>query len=153
MSAPRFQLSDELLRRFTASLRSAQLYSRGHPIIGRNLESLSNAIQLLHGLEPSIVISLVGDAVIVDDLPMAKAETLGPLARRLQQIGVERISFERGVTAEELGGFIDAVTEVERQTPEEAAAFPIFPHVRVGRVTVEQRLEGSLADMATIKRL
>jgi len=28
-----------------------------------------------------------------------------------------------------------------------------MPHIRVGRVTVEQRVEGSLTDMATIKRL
>jgi len=153
-TAPRFQLSDELLRRFAASLRSAQLYSKGHPIIGRNLESLANAIQLLHGFEPSVIIGLVGDEVIVDDMPMAKADTLGPLVRRLQQIGLERITFDRGVTHDELGAFIEAVTDVERQTPEEAAAtFPSFPHIRVGRVTVEQRVEGSLADMATIKRL
>jgi putative nucleotidyltransferase with HDIG domain len=154
MTAPRFQLSDELLRRFAASLRSAQLYSKGHPIIMRNLESLSAAIQMLHSLAPTIVVGLVGDEVIVDDMPMAKAETLGPLVRRLQQNGVERIVFEVGVTPDELGGFIEAVTEIERQTPEEAAAaFPSFPHIRVGRVTVEQRLESSLADMATIKRL
>ncbi len=154
MSAPRFQLSDELLRRFAASLRSAQLYSKGHPIIGRNLESLSAAIQLLHGLESSIVIGLVGDEVIVDDMPMAKAETLGPLVRRLQQTGVERITIDRGVTLDELSGFIEAVTDVEKQDPEKAAAaFPAFAHIRVGRVTVEQRVEGNLADMATIKRL
>src|SRR5918996_5755205 len=98
MSTPRFQLADELLRRFAASLRSVQLYSKGHPIIHRNLESLSAAIQLLHGLEPSIVIGLVGGEVIVDDLPIAKAETLGPLVRRLQQRGVERNTFDRGGT-------------------------------------------------------
>jgi putative nucleotidyltransferase with HDIG domain len=46
------------------------------------------------------------------------------------------------------------VTNVEVLDPEEAAAaFPTLPHIRVGRVTVEQRIEGSLADMATIKRL
>ena len=28
-----------------------------------------------------------------------------------------------------------------------------MPHIRVGRVTIEQRVEGSLTDMATIKRL
>jgi len=157
MTAPRFQLSDELLRRFAASLRSAQLYSKGHPIITRNLESLSAAIQLLHGLESSIVIGLVGDEVIVDDMPMAKADTLGPLIRRLQQIGVERITIDRGVTVDELNGFIEAVTNVERQEPtadeDEADVLPSFPHIRVGRVTVEQRVEGNLADMATIKRL
>ena len=31
MTAPRFQLADELLRRFAAALRSAQLYSQGAP--------------------------------------------------------------------------------------------------------------------------
>ena len=49
------------------SLRSAQLYSKGHPIITRNLESLSAAFQLLHTQQPSVVIGLVGDEVIVDD--------------------------------------------------------------------------------------
>ena len=34
-----------------------------------------------------------------------------------------------------------------------APAFPALPHIRVGRVTVEQRVEGSLTDMATFKRL
>jgi putative nucleotidyltransferase with HDIG domain len=153
MSAPRFQMADELLRRFAASLRSAQLYSKGHPIITRNLESLSGAFQLLHGLQPAVVIGLVGDEVIVDDMPMAKADTLGPLIRRLQQSGVERITVERGVTAEEVAAFIDAVTSVDPITEGDAAPFPPIPHIRVGRVTIGQRVAGDLSDMATIKRL
>ena len=113
MTAPRFQLADELLRRVTASLRSAQLYSPGHPIIGRNLESLSTAFQTLHGLQPTVVIGIVGDEVIVDDMPMARADTLGPMIRRLQQSGVERITIDRGVTIEEITTFIDAVTTID----------------------------------------
>src|SRR3954468_12713810 len=157
MTAPRFQLADELLRRFAASLRSCQLYSPGHPIIGRNLESLSGAFQLLHGLQRSIVIGLVGDEVIVDDMPMAKADTLGPFVRRLQQSGVERITIERGVTVDEITTFIDALTTIDVRNVgadgEPSEVFPTMPHIRVGRVTVEQRVEGSLTDMATIKRL
>ena len=153
MTAPRFQLADEVLRRFAASLRSAQLYSPGHPIIGRNLESLSSAFQLLHSLQSSVVIGLVGDEVIVDDMPMAKADTLGPLVRRLQQSGVERITVDRGVTAEEIATFVDAVTTIDARNGEGAEAYPMMAHIRVGRVMVEQRVEGSLTDMATIKRL
>jgi putative nucleotidyltransferase with HDIG domain len=156
VSAPRSQLADELLRRLAASVRSSQLYSKGHPIISRNLETLSGAFQLLHSLQPAIVIGLVGDEVIVDDLPMAKADTLGPFVRRLQQSGVERITIDRGVTTEEITTFIDAVTTIDARNYAEgdgAGAFPVMPHVRVGRVTVEQRVEGSLTDMATIKRL
>jgi putative nucleotidyltransferase with HDIG domain len=153
MNAPRFQLADELLRRLAASLRSAQLYSAGHPIIGRNLDSLSAAFQMLHGLQPTVTIGLVGDEVIVDDMPMAKADTLGPFVRRLQQAGVERMSVDRGVTLEEIAAFLAAITTIDARDGDAARTFPVLPHIRVGRVTVDQRIEGSLTDMATIKRL
>ena len=153
MSAPRFQLADELLRRFSASLRSAQLYSPGHPIIGRNLEALSAAFQMLHGLQPTVTIGLVGEEVIVDDMPMAKADTFGPLVRRLQQAGVERITVDRGVTVDEITEFLKAITAIDARDGDAGSNFPSIPHIRVGRVTVEQRVEGSLTDMATIKRL
>jgi putative nucleotidyltransferase with HDIG domain len=153
MSAPRFQLADELLRRLAASLRSAQLYSAGHPIIGRNLDSLSAAFQMLHGLQPTVTIGLVGDEVIVDDMPMAKADTLGPFVRRLQQAGVERMTVDRGVTLDEITSFLAAITTIDARDGDAARTFPVLPHIRVGRVAVDQRIEGSLTDMATIKRL
>jgi putative nucleotidyltransferase with HDIG domain len=154
VSTPRFQLADELVRRFAAALRSTQLYSKGHPIIGSNLAALSAAVQLLHSFEPAIVVGLVGDEVIVDDVPVANAETMGPLVRRLQQSGVERITIDRGVTLDELTAFIYAVVEAvpgpgDPSTP----IMPKLAHIRVGRVSVEQKVEDSLGDMATIKRL
>ena len=153
MSAPRFQHADELLRRLAASLRSAQLYSPGHPIIGRNLDSLSAAFQMMHGLQPTVTIGLVGDEIIVDDMPMAKADTLGPFVRRLQQAGVERMTVDRGVTLDEITAFLAAITTIDARDGDAARTFPALPHIRVGRVTVDQRIEGSLTDMATIKRL
>ncbi|HEV8210600.1 MAG TPA: HD-GYP domain-containing protein [Vicinamibacterales bacterium] len=153
MTAPRFQLADEILRRLAASLRSAQLYSPGHPIIARNLESLANAVQLIHDQQPAVTIGLVGEEVIVDDMPMARADTFGPFVRRLQQAGVERIVIERGVTIEEMTEFLAAVTTIDARDQEAAGTFPAIPHIRVGRVTIEQRVEGSLTDMATIRRL
>src|SRR5579862_2016337 len=155
VSAPRFQLADELLRRFAAAVRSAQLYSKGHTIINRNIEALGSAIQGLHALGPSIVIGLVGEEIIVDDMPLAKADTLGPFVRRLQQNNVERITIERGVTNEEIATFIEAVTAADARDNEEAAesTIPTLPHIRVGRVTVEERIEGDLNDIAAIKRL
>jgi len=151
---PRLQLADELLRRFAATLRSAQLYSKGHPIIARNLESLATALQLLQSLQPSVVVGLVADEVIVDDMPMAKADTMGSLVRRLQTAVVERITIDRGVTMDELVLFVEAFTSVEQDHAiDRPSAFPPMAHVRVGRVTIGQRVEGSATDMATIKRL
>jgi len=149
---PRAQLADELLRRFAASLRSGQLYSKSHPIIVRNLAALSAAVQLLHALEPTIVIGIVGDEIVVDDTPISKAENLASVSRRLKQIGVERVTIDRGVTSEEIATFVEAVTTLERRPDGEPAPFPTLPHIRVGRVTVQQKIEGSV-DMAAFKRL
>ena len=154
MTAPRAQLADELLRRLAAALKSGQLYSPGHPIIARNIDGLSAAVQLLHGLGPTVVIGIIGDEVVVDDTPVAKADAVGPLIRRLQQSGVERIAINRGVTREEISAFLDAVNALESRGNREAqTALPDFAHIRVGRITIEQRAEGSLADMAAIKGL
>src|SRR5215467_4446898 len=151
---PRFQLADEPLRRFAAAMRSSQLYSPGHPIITRNMTSLSAAMQLLHGLERTIVIGVVGDEVIVDDTPIAKADALGTLVRRLQHVGIERISIDRGVTPEEIADLIQGVNTLERRDNlEEPFEFPQLAHIRVGRVAVDQRVESDLQDMATIRRL
>jgi putative nucleotidyltransferase with HDIG domain len=108
---------------------------------------------MMHGLQPTVTIGLVGEEVIVDDMPMARADMLGPFVRRLQQAGVERITIDRGVTLEEITGFLAAITTIDARQGDAAETFPALAHIRVGRVTVDQRVEGSLTDMATIKRL
>jgi putative nucleotidyltransferase with HDIG domain len=153
MAPPRFQVADEMLRRLAAALRSAQLYSKGHPIIAGNLTSLSAALQLLHSLQSVTVIGLVGDEIIVDDMPIAKADALGTPIRRLQRLGLERISFERGITLEEVAEFVEAVTALDRAAGGEAPPFPTIKHVRVGRVRVEHRTETDVADMAALRRM
>jgi len=151
--APRSQLAVELVRRLGATLRSTQLYSRSHPIIARNLESLSTAVQLLHGLNPSVVIGMVGDEIIVDDLPLPKGENHAGMVRRLKQIGIERVTIERGVTVEELSTFVVAVTSIEVPADGQPPGLPPLAHIRVGRVSVDERTDGGTADMAAFKRL
>ncbi|HEX3702488.1 MAG TPA: HD-GYP domain-containing protein [Vicinamibacterales bacterium] len=153
MTTSRALLADELMRRFAAAVRSTQLYSQGHPIIGRNLDALATATQTVHGLQPAIVIGFVGDEVIVDEVPIARADTLAPLIRRLQQSGVERITLERGVARDDLATFVYALVNATPDASGQPPPLPTLPHIRVGRVSVASRSEGSLADMATIKRL
>jgi putative nucleotidyltransferase with HDIG domain len=154
VTTPRVQLADEFLRRLAATLRSGQLYSRGHPIISRNLEALSAAIQLLHGLDPTVVIGIIGDEVVVGDTPMAKADAVGPLIRHLQESGVERIVIDRGVSRDEIMSLVDALSAAaQREGTESPVASLSLPHIRVGRVTVEQRVNEDLSDMATIRRM
>jgi putative nucleotidyltransferase with HDIG domain len=141
-------MAEELLRRLAASLRAGQLYSRGHPIIARTLESVARAIEALHAVSPSVVIGIVDDEVIVDEIPVARAEGLGALVRRLRQIGIERITIDRGVTPDEIAALADAVS-----SGADSASFPALPHVRVGRVHIGESVASGPDDMATFRRL
>ena len=146
----RSQLGEELLRRLTASLRASQLYSKGHPIITRNLDGLSRAIEAFHEVTPALVVGIVEDQVIVDETPVPRAG-LESLVRRLKQIGVERITIDKGVAASEIA----TLSEVVGTAPPEGniASFPTLPHIRVGRVTVYERTDRDRADLATFRRM
>ena len=82
----RYQLSDELLRRFGASLRGIQLYAPSHPIVARNLEALGEALRTLHQHEPVVVIGILAGEMIVGDLPMTKAADDGRISSSVRSL-------------------------------------------------------------------
>ena len=152
-------LLEELIRRFASAVRGSQLYSPDHPLVGRNIEALREAIAQLHGEHPAITIGLVGKEVVVADTPLARASsTMGELISRLKANKIERITFEKGVTAAELTDFTRALGALSPR-PEPNAEPPEtrwnFPHVRVGRISADEeaRTDGISSDMETIRRL
>jgi len=151
--APRAQVADELMRSFAAAVRSAQLYSKGHTLIARNINALANIVQQIHSTEPAVVIGMVGDKLIVNDVPVAKADTLTGLLKRLKQISVERVTMDRGVTSDEIMQMVFTIVTVEPRADGEPPQFSNMPHIRAGRITTGQKTEStSKTDMATFKR-
>jgi hypothetical protein len=147
----RAHLSDDLLRRFGASLRGIQLYSPSHPIVARNLEGLAEALRALHVHETSVVIGIVGGELIVGDLPMTKASaSMGELIRRFGAMGIERITIERHVTLDELKAFAGKFGQLEKTLSgdalKEAAAQLDSPTIRVGRVTIDEKVPEEKVD-------
>ncbi len=140
---------DEVLRRFASGVRAGQLYSREHPLLSRNVEGLLAAIKPLHQLAPSLTIGIVSAQFIVADTPMPKASaSMGELIKRLKDQGIERITLERGLTVDEVLGFMLSVGG--KSLPDA----PAWPHLRLGRITAdEHRSDGVAGDMAAIRRL
>src|SRR5881296_461066 len=130
----RSRVVDDLIRKLAAALRGAQLYSPDHPIVTRSIGALAEALMQIHASAPSIAIGIVGEELVVGDVPVPRAaENMGELMRRLQQAGIERIVIDR----------VDEVT----------AALGKLPHIRVGRLQVEERVDAGVGDMATMRRL
>ena len=151
MSAtPRAKIAEELARRFAAALRGAQLYAPEHPLVKRNVGALAETITVALAANPSVTIGIVEDDLVVGDVPVPRAaDTMGELMRRLQQAGIERIVIENGVDTEEITELVQCVAHADRGS---SPATPRLKHIRVGKLQVEQRVEGT-GDMATFQRL
>jgi putative nucleotidyltransferase with HDIG domain len=152
-SVQRAKLGDELVRRLAAALRGAQLYAPGHPLVTRNITALSDTLAVVHASVSSIAIGIVGEELVVGDIPMPKAaETMGELMRRLQQAGIERIVIDRGVEPSELEQLVQTLGRSD-SAKDPSNALARLPHIRVGRLQVEERVEAGVGDVATFRRL
>ena len=154
----RAQLSDELVRRFGASLRGIQLYSPTHPIVARNLDGLAEALRALHQHDASVVIGMVGGELIVGDVPMTKASaSMSELLRRFGAMGIERITIEHRVTLDELKAFAGKFGQLEKthsgDALKESAAQLESANIRVGRVSLEEQVPEEKTDASTIRKM
>ena len=153
-SMPRAKLADELVRRLAAALRGVQLYATGHPLVTRNLTALNDTLTMIHASAASIAVGIVGEQLVVGDIPVPRAaETMGELMRRLQQAGIERIVIDRGVQMPELLLLVQTLGRSDAGGKEAAAALARLSHIRVGRLSVEERVDAGAGDVATFRRL
>jgi putative nucleotidyltransferase with HDIG domain len=149
----RARVAEEILRRLAAALRGAQLYAPGHPLVTRSIASLTDTLTLAHASAHSLTIGIIGDELVVGDTPVPRAaETMGELMRRLQQAGIERIVIDRGVQAQEITQLVQTVAKADG-SGDATAALARLPHIRVGRLQVEKRVDAAAGDVATFQRL
>jgi putative nucleotidyltransferase with HDIG domain len=147
----RARFADDLVRKLAASIRSAQLYAAGHPIVVRSITALVESLAVIHASAPSLAIGIVGEDLVVGEIPVPRAaENMGELMRRLQLAGVERIAIDRGVEATELTQLIQGLAAAD---PNRASGLTGLKHIRVGRLQVEERVDAPAGDIATFKRL
>ncbi len=157
----RQRLAEETVRRFAAAVRSAQLYAPGHPLVLRSLGALTDALGQLLGDQASTTIGLLGQEIVVGDTPLGKRDAYSELIKRLQSLGIERIALERGVIPDEVQRLVSTVAHPERKpgqaaagaaSPDVTAALHL-PHIKVGRISLDERVDTTSADVATIRRL
>jgi len=148
----RARLADDLLRRLAAAIRGAQLYAPGHPLVTRSITSLLETLATAHQHMPSVTIGIVGEDLVVGDIPIREAAaTMGELMRRVQQAGIERIVIDRGVQSDEIMRLVETVSRSE--SGDQTAALSHLPHIRVGRLQVDEQTEAGVGDIATFRRL
>jgi putative nucleotidyltransferase with HDIG domain len=146
------KIAEELLRRFAAALRAVQLYAPGHPLVARSITAFGETLATIHTTAPSIAIGVVGDELVVGDIPVPRAaETMGRLMRQLHDAGIERVVIDRGVQHPELAQLAQALGG--REAKDATKTLGRLTHIRVGRLQVEQPTDVPQGDVATYRRL
>ena len=161
--ARRLRNAEEAVRRFAAAIRAAQLYTPAHPLVDRSLGAFDEAVAQLVADQPSVTIGVLDEEIVVGDSPIPKAaDNYGELIRRLHSLGIERITFERGVTKDTLSTLVTTIAHPERRPGAQSsgaepsdplATLQELPRIRVGRIQLDERIRTSAADVATIRKL
>jgi putative nucleotidyltransferase with HDIG domain len=159
-AARRLRVSEGFVRRFAAAVRSAQLYAPGHPLVQRSLDTFSESLSQLLADQPIVALGLIEREIVVGDTPLARGtDTFAELIRRLEALGIQRIAFERDVTPEALNTLVWTLANPERSAgkqtsqTEALASLQTLPRLSVGRISLDERVDTSAADVATIRRL
>ena len=131
---------DDLVRRLAAAIRSATLYSPGHPLVQRGIEALTALFTSIAQKADPIVIGFIGDEVVVNGtrLPKSAAALVG-FARDMREREIEKITVHRGLTKEELRTFIF-------ELPDRRSAVPLTTRLQqkgvsrvvIGRLTIDK---------------
>jgi putative nucleotidyltransferase with HDIG domain len=131
--------ADELVRRLAAALRGTELYSPTHPLVQRAIDALATGATDALSAAPAIVIGFIGDEVVVDStrLPKGTASLVG-FARDLRERQIEKITFSRGLTKDEIRAFV--MTLSDRKSPVPIADRLIqkgVRHVALGKIVID----------------
>ena len=150
----RVAIYEELLRRFASGARAAQLYAADHPLLGRNVEGLLAGLKTLHQTSPAVTVGIVDHEFVVADTPLPKASSgMKDLIDKLLANKIERLSFDRGVAAEEIVDLMLGVAKLSTKAVGQPPAWT-FPHIKVGRIRSEEPAKDGIAsDMAAIRQL
>ena len=110
------QRAEEIVRRLAAAMRGAELYAPNHPLVLRSVDTLATgALQALQA-SPTVVVGFIGEEVVVNSvrLPRGSAALVG-FARDLREREIEKITFTRGLTRDDVRGLM--TTLADRQSP------------------------------------
>jgi putative nucleotidyltransferase with HDIG domain len=132
---------EDLVRRLAAAIRATELYAPTHPLVKRSVEALLTACHESLQSSPHVVIGFIGDEIVIDDARMstrASAALVG-LVRSLREREIEKITFGRGLTGEDVRLLLEGIRD--RQLIQPLPDWLLSRGVRrvtVGRLTIEE---------------
>ena len=137
MEALDFQkTAGQAIAQLTAAVQNAGIYPEGHPQVLSYLREAHRLLAVLAGQRREITLLLIGGSLMVDKRPLTAAGACeAACIQVLRNNDIERITFHKGLSLEELGGF------VRRLSAGSASAPPRGHAIKVGKLEMKDRRE------------
>ena len=143
------QSIEDSLRRLVSSLQLARIYPLEHPKFREALDAAYASLQELLRQKEELVVGIVGEELAVEnEIFFDLSRTLKPMIQHLKERKIERISFRRQLSREELSGFIEFLAVNKEQAGQDAQDFLAKKDIRNISVT---KLKGSSPEPAGIR--
>jgi len=129
---------EELVRRFSATIRSTELYAVTHPLVQRSAAALVSACHSFLGGGRTVKKSILDSEVVVNDFRLPKGATYAGLVRNMRDRQIEKITFSHGVEDSDIRALMDEFADRDSKRPigDRLIARGI-KRIAVGRVAVE----------------
>lgn len=112
---------EDSLRSLVSSLQLARIYPMEHPKFREALETAYASLISLLSQRDELVVGIVGEELAVDkEIFFELSRTLKPMIQHLKERNVERITFRRALSRQELAGFIEFLTAAKEQAGADA---------------------------------
>lgn len=122
----------ELISHIMTALSNCSLYSKEHSAVYRLAERSVGVLEELYK-EDNFSLAVLGETLIVNDAPLTlKSVHINGFINKLLRKGIQKIVITKGVTAEELKGFIAEMALRDKMSE-------IYPHIATGVVEVKQK--------------
>jgi len=132
-------LREDLVRRLSAAIRAGELYASTHPLVQRSIDTLLGSLTKNLQTSRNAVVGFLGNDIVVNDLRLGKfsAQLVG-FVRDMHEREIEKISFDQGVTRDELKTLVEVFAD-RRSTvplPDRLLAKGVR-RITIGKITIE----------------
>jgi putative nucleotidyltransferase with HDIG domain len=146
--------AQDLVRRLAGALRGTDLYAPTHPLVQRSIDALcAGATEALQS-NRQIVLGLIGNEIVVDGARLTRGTAaLVGFVRDLRHRQIEKVTFSRGLTREEVRAFVSILADRKSSVPiPDQLTERGIRNIAVGRVAVEEA-DGQQVGIAAAQRV
>ncbi|MCX7726309.1 MAG: hypothetical protein N2053_05625 [Chitinispirillaceae bacterium] len=154
------KIAEQLIRLFNVVFNSSFMYGGNHPSTQKSIIPFVEMLKTVFSTVKSVSLIVNSNNLFLEELPVDKIINPRRILQQFEKSGIVSVTFEIGVSSDEVGLFISHVANSDKVTPvnelkeilkKHGASHVKINYIRFGKITddqtvVDKELEGRLSD-------